>query len=295
MSQNNTVPISKIIADPNQPRKYFDVAKLASLRRSVKAHGIVSPLIVEEKDGKFLLVDGERRLRVAQELGLKEIPITVISSKDPAGRLVEQFHIQEMHEGWTPVEKAMVISGLTDELGKSFIEVCELLNIPRRTANGYYALTRISAKNDFTASGMSIQFAEPMSSLNNYVKKLKNDQLEETFTPTDQRKLEKMIIKEVAGGSIVSVRDLSRLKDTFKSDPRTIDKYLDGADSEQLYIKSKAKSAYHLRNAVNNGGFVTSHIRSFLEHPDVKLTTSDIGVLKSLKIAVNNMLSAVGE
>ena len=89
------VDIKYIHADENQPRKLFDVDKLAKLKKSIIKYGIINPLVVEKHGvNNYLLVDGERRFRMAKEIGLKEVPINVVSSETDTERLVRQFHIQ---------------------------------------------------------------------------------------------------------------------------------------------------------------------------------------------------------
>lgn len=295
MNTTTLVDISKIHADPNQPRKFFDIARLATLKKSIKSQGIVNPLIVEQNKDGFLLVDGERRYRCAKDLGMKEVPIVIVKAKDSISRRIEQFHIQEMHEGWNPMEKAQVISDLCDELKKPFKEVCEMLGIASRTAHKYAALSKLATRQEFADKNISLDFAEHMYNLNTFVKKLKNDEMEESFNLTDQRKLEKQIIKHISDGVFTNYGDVVHLKDTFRCDPKTIEKFIGGADPEELYIKSKAKSGYHLRNAVNSAGYVQTHIAGFLSNPNVKLSVQDVNALRNAKNQIEKLLALAGK
>jgi ParB family transcriptional regulator, chromosome partitioning protein len=70
--------IDAIQLPAQQPRRYFDTDKLAQLVESIKAHGIIEPLLVRPLEaGHYELVAGERRYRAAKEIGLNEVPITV--------------------------------------------------------------------------------------------------------------------------------------------------------------------------------------------------------------------------
>ena len=72
------IPISKIAANPYQPRTQFDVVALADLELSIKEHGVLQPILVHKVgDNAFQLVAGERRLRAARNSGLQEIPALV--------------------------------------------------------------------------------------------------------------------------------------------------------------------------------------------------------------------------
>jgi len=68
------IPIADILPNPQQPRKRFDRVKLIELAESIAEHGILQPLIVNLKDGRPILIAGERRLRAAKMAGLKTVP-----------------------------------------------------------------------------------------------------------------------------------------------------------------------------------------------------------------------------
>ncbi len=77
---NNSIPLSKIRPNKNQPRKDFDSQKMEELTLSIKEKGILQPIAVRElKDGLYEIIAGERRYRAAKEIGLKSIPAYVIS------------------------------------------------------------------------------------------------------------------------------------------------------------------------------------------------------------------------
>ncbi len=66
--------ISRVRPNPNQPRKNFDQTKLQELAESIRAHGVMQPLIVAKEGGSWLIVAGERRYRAAGLAGLTVIP-----------------------------------------------------------------------------------------------------------------------------------------------------------------------------------------------------------------------------
>lgn len=73
-----SVPISDITPNPNQPRKQFNDDALEELSLSIKAHGIIQPILVEEYEkGKFKIIAGERRFRAALLAGLENVPVLV--------------------------------------------------------------------------------------------------------------------------------------------------------------------------------------------------------------------------
>ncbi|HYH95434.1 ParB/RepB/Spo0J family partition protein [Hyalangium sp.] len=71
------LPIESIRRDTAQPRRHFDEAKLAELTESIKAQGVLQPVLVRKEGSGYKLIAGERRWRAAQAAGLKEVPALV--------------------------------------------------------------------------------------------------------------------------------------------------------------------------------------------------------------------------
>ena len=75
---SHRLPIAQIRANPYQPRKEFRAEELAELRASLKANGLLQPIVVRPSAaGGYELIAGERRLRAATELGWTDIPVIV--------------------------------------------------------------------------------------------------------------------------------------------------------------------------------------------------------------------------
>ncbi len=71
------IKLSEIIADPDQPRRSFDEVSLAELAESIRAHGVLQPIVVTPHKGGYMIVAGERRYRAALQIGLDKIPALV--------------------------------------------------------------------------------------------------------------------------------------------------------------------------------------------------------------------------
>jgi ParB family chromosome partitioning protein len=98
--QLQEIEISLIETNPYQPRKVFDQAQLAELSKSIREYGIIQPLIIREKEGKYELVAGERRLRAAQMIGLKTVPAIIkkYTDKDIAEiALIENLQREDLN------------------------------------------------------------------------------------------------------------------------------------------------------------------------------------------------------
>ncbi len=131
------IPISRLIPNPQQPRK--DLGDLEELVNSIKEKGIIEPIIVKPKDGKFEIIAGERRYTAAKKAGLKEIPCIeydVAENEALELSLIENMQRKDL----TVLEQANTIRdfeeiyGYTHEeiakkIGKSRVTVTELIRI----------------------------------------------------------------------------------------------------------------------------------------------------------------------
>ncbi len=111
------VDITKVKPNPNQPRKNFDPDALNELASSIKIHGIVQPIVVnQESNGEYMIIAGERRWRAANICGLKTVPAVV---KNYTEKQVKEISIIEnlQREDLNPIEAARAIKQLMDEYG----------------------------------------------------------------------------------------------------------------------------------------------------------------------------------
>lgn len=288
------IKVNKILPDEEQPRKYFDPIKMKSLKDSIKKHGIIRALDVEDLgNGKYLLEDGERRFRAAVELGLDVVPCNITGLLSASDRLVRQFTIQEQQEAWSPMEKAMSLLNLSKALGIELIKVCELLDIPRRDATRYVAFATISDKENFVKNEVPLVYAMPYKSLKGLAKSISRNVLNKEFTKDDEKTLEHQLTKGIIKGTIIRTADLTHLGDAFKKNPKLIDKFMtrDSVTPDSLYLEAKARGAYSLRNAVNDARQMTTHIKAFLEEQDVVLTDEQVAIFKHAQKAAGSIVN----
>ncbi len=99
------VPLNLIDPNPHQPRKQFDPAQLADLADSIRAEGLLQPIVVRAAGDRFQLIAGERRWRAFQQLKLKAIPARVMASSDASSAtlaLIENLQRADLN----PIEEA---------------------------------------------------------------------------------------------------------------------------------------------------------------------------------------------
>ena len=117
------LPVELISANPHQPRRNFDEDGLLALAESIRARGIVQPILVRPlPSGRYELIAGERRWRAAQLAELDEVPAVVRHHDDAAS--LELALIENMaREDLNPVEEARACAALVEELGLTREEV----------------------------------------------------------------------------------------------------------------------------------------------------------------------------
>lgn len=112
------VPIDSVVPNPRQPRTRFDQRELEELVASVRAHGILQPLVVTKKgDGVYELVAGERRLRAAKIAGLRNVPVFVRESVDDRERLELALIENVQRQDLNAMEEARAYEALQKEFG----------------------------------------------------------------------------------------------------------------------------------------------------------------------------------
>lgn len=117
------IPLELIGANPHQPRRHFDEDTLVALAESIRARGVIQPVLVRPvAGGRYELVAGERRWRAAQIAELDTIPAVVRQHDDAAS--LELAVIENMaREDLNPVDEARACAGLVEELGLTREEV----------------------------------------------------------------------------------------------------------------------------------------------------------------------------
>ncbi len=132
-SEANDVEVARIHPRPDQPRTHFDPKALEELVDSVKAQGVLVPLIVTPRDGQYMLVAGERRLRAAKAAELVTVPCRVIA--DLSDRDILEISLVEnlQREDLNPVELAKGYRRLIDEMRYTQQQVAERVGKDRAT------------------------------------------------------------------------------------------------------------------------------------------------------------------
>ena len=140
------IPLEKIKANPDQPRKNFNDEELAELADSIREHGIIQPVIVEDSGhGVFIVVAGERRIRAARIAGLNEVPVIIkkfSEEKRAAVALIENIQRADLN----PMEEAAAYRKLMDLAGLSQDEAAARVGKNRSTVANSLRLLKLPAE-----------------------------------------------------------------------------------------------------------------------------------------------------
>ncbi len=110
------IPVEKIAKNPENPRLFFRAAELETLLNSIRRRGVQVPISVYRHDGRYVLVDGERRWRCSLKLNKKTIPALVQEKPDALGNLLLMFNIHALREQWDLLTVAMKLPRVIDLL-----------------------------------------------------------------------------------------------------------------------------------------------------------------------------------
>ena len=137
------LPIELVKPNPGQPRSRFDEAALQALSESIKASGVVQPLIVRSlSDGSYEIIAGERRWRAAHLAGVEKVPV-VIRDSDEADRLEVALIENMVREDLNPVEEAKACAALVEDLGLSKEELGRRIGRSRPTISNLIRLLEL--------------------------------------------------------------------------------------------------------------------------------------------------------
>jgi ParB family chromosome partitioning protein len=141
----STLPIEAIRPNPMQPRVVFQPERLEELAASIRANGIIQPLIVRRHEAQFQLVAGERRWRAAKLAGLKDVPVVIQEIADPL--LLEIALVENIQrEDLNAIETARAYERLGRDLGLSQEEIGRRTGKDRTSITNALRLLKLPAE-----------------------------------------------------------------------------------------------------------------------------------------------------
>lgn len=139
------VKISKVGPNKDQPRKQFNEDALMELADSIKQFGVLQPLLVQEKNGFYEIIAGERRWRAAKMAGLKEVPVIVKNYTDL--EIIEIALIENIQrENLNPIEEAQAYKRLLTEFHMKQDELAERVSKSRTAITNSMRLLKLDER-----------------------------------------------------------------------------------------------------------------------------------------------------
>lgn len=203
--------LDEISPNPYQPRKEFDAQGLEELTQSIKAKGLIQPIIVRRKGETYELIAGERRLRAAKLLNIKEIP-AIIKDVDGAGSLELSLIENIQREDLNPIEQAHAFQYLVTKFQVTQEQIAEVIGKSRATVTNTLRLLKLPQEIQEEIEQGKISFAHGKLLL-------------ELTDSNQQRLLAHRII-----ANTLSVRDLENIVKRLQSrklKPTTAKKHID--------------------------------------------------------------------
>ncbi len=136
------IEITRLAPDPQQPRKHFDEAALAELAQSIKAHGIVQPLIVAKNGSNYIIIAGERRYRAAQSINQKTVP-AIVRSFGTQEKLEIALIENIQREDLTVLDLAAAYLKLHDQFNLSYDQIAQKVGKSPSAVNNIIRLLKL--------------------------------------------------------------------------------------------------------------------------------------------------------
>jgi ParB family chromosome partitioning protein len=139
-----TLPVAQLVPNRLQPRTHFEDADLEELTESIRAQGVIQPIIVTPtKSNIYAIVAGERRWRAAQRAGLANVPVVVRQVRDDR-QLLELALVENVQRAdLDPIEEAEAYRALCETFGLSHEEVAARVGKNRATISNTLRLLKL--------------------------------------------------------------------------------------------------------------------------------------------------------
>ena len=157
--------------EPNdfQPRSYVDDARLQELAQSIRANGIIQPIVVRKVGDRFQIIAGERRWRAAKVAGLLRVPVVVRDvAPGTEQSLLEMALIENIQrEDLNPIEEALAYRRLADEFNLTQEGIASAVGKDRASVANFQRLLKLpdEVRNEVASSRLSMGHARALLSL----------------------------------------------------------------------------------------------------------------------------------
>jgi ParB family transcriptional regulator, chromosome partitioning protein len=220
----SVLPVTKLQAGKYQPRTRMDEGALAELAESIRAQGIMQPILVrpiDEAKGRYEIIAGERRFRAAQLAGLTEVPVLVREVADEhaaAMALIENIQREDLN----PLEEAQGVKRLLDEFGLTHEQAATAIGRSRSATSNLLRLLNLAGplQTMLLAGDIDMGHARALLAVDNATQiQLANQIIAKRLSVRDAEKLvSKAAIDaspKVKKSEKNNLRDVTRLEETL--------------------------------------------------------------------------------
>ena len=240
----NKISISSIVPNKFQPRKRFEKESLEELSNSIRERGIIQPLIVrksEDKENKYELIAGERRLQASQNAGLHEVPVVILKAdnlKSLEFAIVENVQRKDLN----PIEEAEGYQRLINEFHYDQEKVAKFIGKSRAHISNCLRLLGLPKK--------IIKYLEDEKISQGHAKILVGLENSELIA-------DKIISKKLSVRQTEALARLTRNRDIQKTkkDPNILD--------TENQLSSKIGMRVFIQNKKNKSGTLTFEYKDF--------------------------------
>jgi ParB family transcriptional regulator, chromosome partitioning protein len=162
------VDIDLLAPNQQQPRLNMDDGKLEELAASIKANGIIQPILVRRTGNTYRIIAGERRWRAAQKAGLQRVPVVVRDVADGDKQLLELALIENLQrEGLNPIDEALAYQRLADDFSLTQEQISAAVGKDRSSVANFMRLLKLpeEVRADLASGALSTGHARALLAL----------------------------------------------------------------------------------------------------------------------------------
>ena len=139
------VDIDRLSPNERQPRLQMDDGKLEELAQSIRANGIIQPILVRRTGASFRIIAGERRWRAAQRAGLHKVPVVVRDVPDGSDKQLLELALIEniQRENLNPLDEALAYQRLVDEFALTQEQIAAAVGKDRSSVANFLRLLKL--------------------------------------------------------------------------------------------------------------------------------------------------------
>jgi ParB family chromosome partitioning protein len=174
-STERALEVDSDLLRPNkfQPRTHMDDERIEELSRSIRANGMIQPIVVRKVEGGYEIIAGERRWRAAQRAGLLKVPVVVRDV--PEDRLLPIALIENIQrEDLNPIEEAHAYRRLADEFHLTQEQIADAVGRDRSSVANFLRLLRLpqEVRSNLASGALSMGHARALLALSDEVAQL---------------------------------------------------------------------------------------------------------------------------